>query len=67
MEIIQLLNLIADQHEMIGTIEDKLDQIISDTLLNTESLEDNELEDVQAATALPFAYKKNIKGDKRGE
>ena len=67
MEIIQLLNLIADQHKMIDTIEDPLDQLIADTILNSESLGDNELEDVQAATALPFVNKKNMKGNKRGE
>ena len=66
MEIIQLLNLIADQREMIDTIEDPLDQVIADVLSRTESMADDDLEDVQAAAALPFVNK-DIKGNKRGE
>ena len=63
MDIIQLLNLVADQHDMIQTIEDPLDQIIADTLVKSDSLEDDELEYVQAAV-LPFANVKDPKDEK---
>ena len=66
MEIIQLMNLVADQREMIDTVEDPLDRVIAEILSRTESMAEDDLEDVQAAAALPF-MNKNLKGNKRGE
>ena len=63
MEITLLMELVADQHEMLGTVEDALDAVISETLAQTEPLADDELEDVQAAVALPFMNQKNLKGE----
>ena len=63
MEIIQLLNMAADQHAMIDTIEDPLDQVIADILAKTEDMADDDLEYVQAAAALPF-MNQNAKGEK---
>ena len=57
MEIIQLLNLTADQHAMIDTVEDPLDQVIAEILAKTEDMADDDLEYVQAAAALPFINK----------
>ncbi len=53
MSIIQLLDLVADQNEMISTNEDELDQVVSDVLSHTHALSDDDLEDIRAA-ALPF-------------
>lgn len=53
MSIIQLLDLVADQNEMISTNEDALDQVVSDVLSHTYALSDDDLEDIRAA-ALPF-------------
>ena len=53
MSIIQLLDLVADQNEMISTNEDALDQVVSDVLSHTYALSDDDLEGIQAA-ALPF-------------
>ena len=63
MEIIQLLNLVADQREMIDTVEDPLDRVIAEILSRTESMAEDDLEDVQAAAALPF-MNKDLKGNK---
>ena len=66
MEIVQLMNLFADQHKMIDSSEDSLDEVVSFVLNKTQSLEDDDLEDVQAA-ALPFVINKNLNGKNRGE
>jgi hypothetical protein len=58
-----LMELVADQYEMISTVEDALDAVICETLAQTEPLADDELEDVQAAAALPFMNQKNLKGE----
>ena len=66
LEIVQLMNLFADQHKMIDSSEDSLDEVVSFVLNKTQSLEDDDLEDVQAA-ALPFVINKNLNGKNRGE
>ena len=64
MEIMQILEIAADQHEMISTVEDSLDQVITEILAQTEFLADDELENVQAAAALPFVEKHDKTGNK---
>ena len=53
MEIIQYLNLAAEQHQMSDHVEDKLDHLIMNVLLQTETMSIDDLEHIQAA-ALPF-------------
>ena len=57
MEIIQYLNLAAEQHQMSDHVEDKLDQLIMNTLIQTETISTEDLEHIQAA-ALPFGIEK---------
>ena len=58
MEIIQYLNLAAEEYRMSEYAEDKLDYLVVDVLAQTELLSLEELEHVQAA-ALPFGVQEN--------
>ena len=53
MDVVPYLNLLAEQYQMLRSEEDQLDRLVNDVLSKTDSLPEEEMENVVAAM-MPF-------------
>ena len=53
LDVVPYLNLLAEQYQMLRSEEDQLDRLVNDVLSKTDSLPEEEMENVVAAM-MPF-------------